>query len=1030
MTGQKRKSAYTYILVAALGAALSFNTSAQTLHPDKPASRHMILAEQQFRQEHYSLAAQSARLFLAEKQDKVKAEQSKVIEKAEYIIVVSDIKMNEPGCLARADEFNYNTQNKAFEQRINFAIAHHYFRFNHFSDAIPYYERAGIENLSNAEIADEKFELAYCYFNNRQFDKAEPLFASIKELKDGKYYLAGNYYYGLLAYNQSKFDAALSSFERIRDNKEYRTIVPYYVAEILYFKGDKVKALEEAKRIIGNRDKSYYDNDVHMLAAQILFEDQKYAEAKPYFEYFYDHANKIKKEDIYKIGYCYYRLNEWKNAVEKLKMLSGADDSLGQSSMYLLGDCYLKTDARPSARNAFGICADMEYNPGQQEASMILYARLSYEEGFNDEAVEQLNILIRAYPSSQYIDEAKTLLSGLLLATNDFKGALKNLDEVGGNKDRSYWLFYQKANYGYGVQLFRNGNLAEAFTFFGNSLSHPIDVNYQAAACFWRGEVAYRQHNYLDAITNSQQFIDLKTDKAALALISPMATVQHAYINMGFAAMDGQNYGSAQTYFNKATLNATDDNYSGMVASLREADAVFMLQNYGKAISLYDKIINTDTGNADYARYQKSIILGLQNKNAEKVKVLQTLISKVPRSVYATTAYYEAAITYIEMDKYPQALAYLQYLTDTAQDKAPAPKAWMKIGFVHQQDNDNDKAVAAYKHVVTDYPASDERPAALEALRSLYIQSNQPGAYAQFLKDNNLPTAENSALDSTYYASAETQFSTGKWDAAARSMSDYLKQFPNGIFRIKAHYYRGESNYQQKKYKEARIDFDTVLAGNWNDFSENSAKHAAAITFDEKDYNAAFGYYFKLRNNTTAADPKAAQAALEGLVKSGFSSDKFEQAGNYADTLLASKGLPAEMISEALLYKAKVHQHFGRGDSAIVLYRQLSENKDGEMAAESRYRVAEVLYQRDSLKDAEEASSDAIRLSPGYDYWIVKSYILLADIFTKQKDYFNAKATLSSIVKRVKNPELKQEATKKLAEVKALEKHQSKLKED
>ena len=64
------------------------------------------------------------------------------------------------------------------------------------------------------------------------------------------------------------------------------------------------------------------------------------------------------------------------------------------------------------------------------------------------------------------------------------------------------------------------------------------------------------------------------------------------------------------------------------------------------------------------------------------------------------------------------------------------------------------------------------------------------------------------------------------------------------------------------------------------------------------------------------------------------------------------------------------------------------------------------------------------------DYWIVKSYILLADIFIKQKDYFNAKATLTSVVKRTKNTELKQEASKKLAEVKTLEKHHSKLKDD
>ncbi len=1028
MTGQKSKRQGFSLVVAALGVALSFNSFSQTLYPDQPANRSMVLAEEQFRQEHYSLAAQSARLFLAEKQDKVNTEQHLVIEKAKYLIVIADIKTNEPGCMARATDFTESTRNEAYKQRINFTIAQHYFKHNLLAKAIPYYENSGLENLTNAEIADVKFELAYCYFNNKQFDKASPLFASIKELKDGKYYLAGNYYYGLLAYNQDNYKDAVVSFERIRDNKEYSKIVPYYIAEIYYFMGDRAKALAEAKTIIAGRDKSYYDNDVHMLAAQCLFEDQKYADAKPYFEYYYDHTSKIRKEDIYKIGYCYYRLNEWKNAVEKFKILHNAGDSLGQSSMYLLGDCYLKTGERQSARNAFGICADMAYNKGQQEAAMILYARLSYEEGYNDEALEQLRTLLKTFPSSPYFDEANTLLSGLLLATNDFAGALKYLDVVT-SKDKGYWQFYQKANYGYAVQLFRQGELANAYTYFGNSVTHPIDVNYECAAFFWKGELAYRLHRYNEAISNSQEFVNRKANKTLLATISPQATLQHAYMNMGFAAMESQNYSGAQTYFNKAQQSNGEDGYSGMVASLREADAVFMQQNYAKAISLYDKIINTDTANADYSRYQKSIILGLQGKNNEKIKVLQTLVGRTPPSVYDITGRYEMAVTYIELDKYPQALGELQFITDTAQDKSAAPKAWMKIGFIQQQNNDVNKAIAAYKHVVTDFPASDERIAALDALKSLYIQSNQPGLYAQVLKENNLPSAENSSLDSTYYAAAESQIASGKWESALKSLGDYLKEYPNGVFAIKAHYYRGESYYQLRKYKEAQEDFDVVLATKWNDFSENSARHAADIAFENKNYAAAYDYYLKLRSNA-ATNNQTTQVALEGLVKSGFNAGKYEQTGLYADTLLKTPGLTADMINSALLFKAKSAQHFNKSDSAIALYKQLSENKNGEIAAESRYHIAEILTQQDSLKDAEEAAGETIRLSPGYDYWIVKSYILLADIFTKEKDYFNAKATLTSVVKRTKNPELKQEAQKKLADVKTLEKHQSKLKED
>ena len=1024
----QRNRQYYHFLFAVIGTVISFAGYGQALYPDQPVNRNLILAEEQYRQEHYALAEQAARQYLAAGNEKVRKEQSTETERAKYLIVISELKTNAPGCVEAARQMRNATQNKAYQQRISFSLAQYYFTHNQLSKAIPYYENTNIDNLTNKEIADQKFELAYCYFNNRQFDKAAPLFSSIKQIKDGKYYMAGNYYYGLLAYNDNKYPEALASFDRIRDNKDYRSIVPYYIAEIHYFMGNRGKAIEEATAILAGRDKSYYDNEVHLLMAQCLFEDQKYNEARPYFEYYYDHATKIRKEDLYKIAYCYYRLNDWQNATEKFKLLSNANDSLGQTSMYLLGDCYLKMGERASARNAFGICADMSHNKDQQEASMMLYARLSYDASYNDEALRQLNLLNKTFPGSKYRDEANTLISGLLIKTNNFEEALSYLSKVN-NRESSYWLVYQKAAYLFAVQQFRKGDLNEAYNYFASSLQHPVDPAFECAAYFWKGELAFRMHRYADAMSSSQEFVNRKNDKIDLSRLSPQATLQHAYLNMGFAAMESQNYSAAQSHFNHAQQSKGDDDYSGMLAHLREADAVFMQQNFVKAITLYDKIITTDTANADYARYQKSIILGLQGKNNDKINVLQTLVNRPTPSVYAVTALYEMAVTYIETDKYPLALACLKKITDSTGDKSAAPKALMKIGFIYQQGNDNEQAIAAYKRVVTDYPASEERAGALDALRSLYIQGNDPAAFARLLKDNNLPSAENSAIDSTYYAAAESQFAAGKWDNSMKAFSSYLAQYPNGVFNIKAHYYKGESEYQLRNFKEALDDFNAVLGNQWNDFSENSARHAATISYESKDYAAAYDYYLKLRNNA-GSNKQLLQLAYDGLVKSGYNTGKYNETSLNADTLLTTQGISADMINEALLYKAKANQHFDKADSALVIYKQLSANTNGEIAAESRYHISEILLRQDSLKDAEEAANETIKLSGGYEYWVVKSYILLADIFIKQKDYFNAKATLSSIVKHTKNTELKQEASKKLADVKLMEKQVSKLKDD
>ena len=184
----------------------------------------------------------------------------------------------------------------------------------------------------------------------------------------------------------------------------------------------------------------------------------------------------------------------------------------------------------------------------------------------------------------------------------------------------------------------------------------------------------------------------------------------------------------------------------------------------------------------------------------------------------------------------------------------------------------------------------------------------------------------------------------------------------------------------------------------------------------------------KLRNATI--NPENRAIAYNGLMVSGYYGNMFGAAAKFADSLLAMPGLPDEKMNDALYYKAKTLQHFDSSEDAIRVYRQLAGNKNGEVAAESRYRIAELLLKQDKLKEAESAANESVHLSSGYDYWIVKSYILLSDVLVKEKDYFNAKATLESVVKHTKIQELKDEASKKLEEVRVLEKKQTKLSEE
>ncbi len=111
------------------------------------------------------------------------------------------------------------------------------------------------------------------------------------------------------------------------------------------------------------------------------------------------------------------------------------------------------------------------------------------------------------------------------------------------------------------------------------------------------------------------------------------------------------------------------------------------------------------------------------------------------------------------------------------------------------------------------------------------------------------------------------------------------------------------------------------------------------------------------------------------------------------------------------------------------MYKAVVELGKSEYAAEARYHIAEILLTQNKLHEAEKAAFDVINKAGSYDYWITKSYILLGDVYYKEKDYFNAEATLKSVVENATMPDLQQEAQQKLNVVTAEKNRNSKVEE-
>jgi predicted negative regulator of RcsB-dependent stress response len=228
------------------------------------------------------------------------------------------------------------------------------------------------------------------------------LFNSIRNIKDDPNYHDANYYYGFLAFRDKQYIEALESFKIVENDKNYGTVVPYYIAQIYYIQGKKDEAITYIQgKLQSGSSAQYYDLELKQLIGHAYFEKGEYVKALPYLEDYVGRSKKVRREDLYELSYCYYQSNNLSKAIDGFKQLSGKDDSLSQHAMYLLGDAYLRTGQKSNARNAFLYCSSNSSNKEQKEIATYQYAKLSYELGYQDEALNSLIIRIQSLTPKQ-----------------------------------------------------------------------------------------------------------------------------------------------------------------------------------------------------------------------------------------------------------------------------------------------------------------------------------------------------------------------------------------------------------------------------------------------------------------------------------------------------------------------------------------------------------------------------------------------------------------------------------------------------
>ena len=57
----------------------------------------------------------------------------------------------------------------------------------------------------------------------------------------------------------------------------------------------------------------YYDLQMRQIVGHIYFEKKNFAKALPYLEQYVSKTQKVSREDLYELSYCYYQSKQYKN---------------------------------------------------------------------------------------------------------------------------------------------------------------------------------------------------------------------------------------------------------------------------------------------------------------------------------------------------------------------------------------------------------------------------------------------------------------------------------------------------------------------------------------------------------------------------------------------------------------------------------------------------------------------------------------------------------------------------------------------
>jgi TolA-binding protein len=516
-----------------------------------------------------------------------------------------------------------------------------------------------------------------------------------------------------------------------------------------------------------------------------------------------------------------------------------------------------------------------------------------------------------------------------------------------------------------------------------------VDDEIAALATYWMAESMYEVRKFSEAIDKFQAFLTMPAARKT-------GVYNFANYALGYAYFEDENYYKSAFYFENFLKGKDIDENTKNDASLRLADAYFVQKNYPSALLNYNKIIENASSGEDYALFQRGMIQGLQGENDAKIATHEALLAKYIGSNYADDASFEIANTYFIKGDFERAKTDLNALLSKYPRSSYVARALVTIGLVQYNQDANDAALETFKKVVNEYSVTDEAQQALAAIKNIYMDKSDADGYLAYANTTNIGNLSVAEQDNLTFQAVNNRFTNGETQTAVDAVDAYFDKFPNAIHTKQARFIRAECLVKLQKPDLAISDYEFILNDWTSDYTERALISIAKIYLIQKKYNEAIVHLKKLE--LTSEYRANYGFAVNNLMESYASLSQADETLKYAELVKNFEKSSEEDKLKANLFAAKAYLLKNDLANAFPNFKEVSEKTKTILAAEARYQMAAIQFQQGEYKAAQQTAFDLIKNLPSFDYWVAKSFLLLADTYLALKDEFQAKSTLQSLL--------------------------------